>query len=145
MLYYLNMVGGLHMFVLSKKTLFIFLFVVIPSAAVFMIEKELVEDTRHVTIFAHGLGGWAETGEMHYTGIVGGKIIGEDGPEWGPLRQTCLAQDGDIEVVIKQIKEHAQKNMTLLGLSKGAAVMLNTVADLFRKTKPCLPMLKQLL
>ena len=96
------MAGELRMFIFSKKSLFTFILIIIPSSTAFMIED-------HVTIFAHGLGGWAGNGQRLYKDIIGGKIIGENGPEWGASRQTCLAQDADIDIVVKQIQKHTEK------------------------------------
>ena len=91
-------------------------------------------NTEHHAIFAHGLGGDASQG-CCYQDFIGCPITGNDGPEWdqtihgdnrGP-QQSHLAQDGDIEVIVKQIEANAEKNLILLGVSKGAATMINTV------------------
>lgn len=93
------------------------------SCSVYMTED-------HITIFAHGLGGNKKSGERLYKNIIGGKIIGENGPDVNFRHQTCLAQDADINIVIEQIKENSEKNLTLSGISKGAATMINTIGTL---------------
>ncbi|MFA5306992.1 MAG: hypothetical protein WC365_06105 [Candidatus Babeliales bacterium] len=83
-----------------------------------------------ITLFAHGLGGDATQG-VYYSGFVGCPIIGIDGPEWGYYRsgpqQSCLAQDADIQAIQEEVEKNVQNNIILLGVSKGAATMLNTI------------------
>ena len=89
---------------------------------------------KYVAIFAHGLGGDASQ-KCFYHDLIGCPIFGENGPEWnkdlyghkaGP-QQSCLAQRADIDIVTKQLNEHVKEDIILLGISKGAATMLNTV------------------
>ena len=85
-------------------------------------------------IFAHGLGGNAEH-MIRYQNFIGCDIIGENGPEVLSLnprtidpRQSCLAQDNDIAVVTRQIRAQEEQNpLVLMGVSKGAATMINTI------------------
>lgn len=98
------------------------------------------ETPQPVCIFAHGLGGRADQ-KVYYKAYLpeGSALIGQNGPEWdearygaaaGP-RQSCLAQDDDIQVVFRQIASTVEKNpaanIILVGVSKGAATIINTV------------------
>ncbi|MFH1832306.1 MAG: hypothetical protein ABH827_05920, partial [bacterium] len=88
-------------------------------------------------IFAHGLGGKKDFGQ-YYGPLMGCPIIGENGPEWDKSKywtgvgpgKSCLAQQGDIDVVVKQIEANQKDNLILFGVSKGAATVLNTVGYL---------------
>jgi hypothetical protein len=93
-----------------------------------------------VCIFAHGLSGNAAQ-KIYYKNYLpdGFELIGQNGPEWDNVRygsaagarQSCLAQDDDIQVVFRQIASTVEKNpeanIILVGVSKGAATMINTV------------------
>ena len=100
----------------------------------FLASYAATNQTIFTAIFAHGLGGQAFHGEA-YSDFFCCPIIAENGPEWnhniygdnaGP-EQSCLAQEDDIKVIEKQIETHLQENIVLLGVSKGAATMINTV------------------
>lgn len=89
----------------------------------------------YTAIFAHGLGGNADQGK-YYNNFIGCSITGQDGPEWDKSRyqdgnmgpqQSYLAQEADVVVIVRQIMEQVQKNIILLGVSKGAATMIDTV------------------
>ncbi len=84
-------------------------------------------------IFAHGLGGSAAQIEQYAE--IFGPLIGRNGPEWdrelhgakaGP-QQSCLAQQGDIDVIVGQMAERVGETSMLVGVSKGGATMFNTI------------------
>jgi hypothetical protein len=98
-----------------------------------------------VALYAHGLGGNATHG-VYYREFIGCPITGKNGPEWncypsGP-QQSCLAQDSDIQVVREQVEKHAHDNIILLGVSKGAATMINTVGWFACNSPHCLNAIK---
>ncbi len=89
-------------------------------------------------IFAHGVGGKAAPLVEQY-GAIFGPLVGRDGPEWdagvhgssvGRWR-SCLAQQGDIDVIVAQLEErlrdYSGAGTMLVGVSKGAATMFNTI------------------
>jgi hypothetical protein len=113
------------MFFSKKYSSCLFIVLLSTSCALSMIPKS-------IAIFAHGLGGNASHSQA-YRNLIGCPIVGENGPEWNGViygsaaQRSCLAQEADIAIVAKQIAERVQNNIMLLGVSKGAATMLNTV------------------
>lgn len=84
-------------------------------------------------IFAHGLGGNVDQTKPYVE--IFGPLAGRNGPEWdravhgakiGPS-QSCLAQQGDIAVVVAQMVERVGQVPMLVGVSKGGATMFNTI------------------
>ncbi len=84
-------------------------------------------------IFAHGLGGFI-TDSLEYATIFG-PLVSTKGSEWdravygesaGP-EQSCLAQQADIDVVVREMAKHVGRVSMFVGVSKGAATMFNTI------------------
>lgn len=72
--------------------------------------------------------------------LIGCPITGKNGPEWDKNKygknvgsaQSCLGQQGDIDVIVSQIEQHVAQNnaanLVLFGVSKGGATTVNTFA-----------------
>ncbi|MFH1832104.1 MAG: hypothetical protein ABH827_04885 [bacterium] len=87
-------------------------------------------------IFAHGLGGTILQMRF-YNQFFGCKMIGEEGPEWASVwskkdsgvKQSCLGQNDDINVIVKQLETCFKEKKEVVGVavSKGAATWINTI------------------
>jgi len=97
-------------------------------------------ESKWIYIFGHGLGAdFNHVDAYKRYGVIpqSFECLSKNGPEvsnGGPTA-SCLAQDGDIDVIIGEIEAACEKygrdcKIVLVGVSKSAATMLNTIGKL---------------
>jgi hypothetical protein len=139
------------MFIKNIFKCFILIFGICTSTSLSNAMHSTKNHTEYTTIFAHGLGGDRKQVQYYENAVIGGKIIAENGPEWQdreyfetrrPELESCLAQDADIKVITQQMEKLPNENIILLGVSKGAATMINTMGYLSVQKSPRLNNIK---
>lgn len=122
------------------KLLFIILTFLYPiSSNANYLPIDSIETGKYIYIFAHGLGGdYNQVDAYIKYGIIPSacELFSENGPEIvRGYFATELAQNNDINILKNEIELACQKNgdsckIILVGVSKGAATVINTVAKL---------------